>query len=272
MPSPFPIHLCQPDASKSCAACCGIYNFVLNDRAHTLQRLNRNTEAIGRASDGDAVCIKAHTHRYRSADNGEAKRFESVFNCEYAGFLNGKRTLTGCLLHPQRHHGRDLRDHSFYGSQLCEGHFCLSYYYLTLTEQQLVVNTLDDWYLYGLVITDIDLVKGYVQAVANRLGEVPDPAKACHSPLKQKVRDFFQWKLSWPFQPSTPDRFGKYLFRGEHYEEIRIPYHEWHRKRSPYHSILAALGSEFSTPQELDQANALIESGVTDFVRTYEGN
>lgn len=266
----FPIHLCQPDASKSCAACCGIYNFILNDRFHTVQRLSRNTRALRCADRGRTECLQAHARAFRSPDNGEAKRFETVFNCEYVGFLNEDETLTGCLLHPARHRGRDLRDHSFYGAQLCEGHFCLSYYYLTLAEQQLVVNTLDDWYLYGLVITDIDLVKGYFQAVANRLGESIDPFKAARFPLKQKVRDFFHWKLSWPFSPLKPDRFGKYLFKGESYEEIRIPYGRWHRKPSAHHSVLTALGSEFSTSAELDRAEALIEESVLDFVKAYE--
>ncbi|MBU1208698.1 MAG: hypothetical protein KKH04_17535 [Proteobacteria bacterium] len=38
---------------------------------------------------------------------------------------------------------------------------CLSYTHLTKVEQSAVFMALDDWYLYGLVITDIDLVKGF---------------------------------------------------------------------------------------------------------------
>lgn len=266
----FPIHLCRPDTLKSCAACCGIYNFVLNDREHIYQRLSRNSLALSDADCKDTQCFRQHSQKFRSEDNGPRKLFETIFNCEYAGFLNEENTQVGCLLHPQRHRDRDLRDLSFHGAELCEGHFCLSYYYLSLHEQQLVVNTIDDWYLYGLVITDIDFVKGYSQAVANRLGETIDPVRVCEPFLKKKVQRFFEWKLSWPFRPSRPDRFGKYVFHGESYEEIHIPYHRLHRKPSPYHSILTALGSDFSTGDELDQANGLIQQNILDFVRAYE--
>jgi hypothetical protein len=38
---------------------------------------------------------------------------------------------------------------------------CPSYPHLTKVEQAAVFTVLDDWYLHGLVITDIDLVKGF---------------------------------------------------------------------------------------------------------------
>jgi hypothetical protein len=38
---------------------------------------------------------------------------------------------------------------------------CPSYPHLTQVEQAAVFMALDDWYLHGLVITDIDLVKGF---------------------------------------------------------------------------------------------------------------
>ena len=57
----------------------------------------------------------------------------------------------------------DYRGVSFYGQELCDGHFCPSYYYISQNEKQALLHILDDWYLYGLVITDIDLVKGLFQ-------------------------------------------------------------------------------------------------------------
>ena len=69
--------------------------------------------------------------------------------------------MVGCLLHPMVNNGKDLREHSFYGKELCASHECPSYIYLTEEEKKSVIYGADDWYIYGLVITDIDFVKGY---------------------------------------------------------------------------------------------------------------
>jgi hypothetical protein len=264
----FPLHLCQPDAGKSCAACCGIYNFIDNDRSAAVARLRANSRAVAEAGCSDRVALCRHADRMRPAYNGPAKRFATIFNCEYVGFLNREETRVGCLLHPARQDG-DLRGLSFYGAELCRDHFCLSYYYLTQAEQQLVINTVDDWYLYGLVITDIDLVKGLFEAVSNRLGEAIKPQCFFTESLKERVAGFFRWKLTWPFRSTAANRFGKYRFSGEYYEEARIPYELWERVPSPYHPILLALGSELRTAAELDQAESLLDRAIDDVVRAY---
>jgi hypothetical protein len=259
MPQPsFPVHLCQPDPGKSCAACCGIYNFGANGRAAVHERLARNTRALA----GDLVRhrgrIRRHSRLYRVVDNGSDKRFETIFNCEFVGFLDATETRIGCLLHPGRHDGHDLRHCSFYGKSLCVGHFCFSYSYLSEAEQRLAVHAIDDWYLYGLVISDIDLVKGFYEAVSNRLGEGLKVERAAGPELKARLAAFFRLKTTWPFRSKASNRFGKYLFRGEHYEQIGIPYSAWHRSPSVYDRILIALGSELENASELEQAESLL--------------
>jgi hypothetical protein len=46
------IHLCQPDATKSCAACCGIYNYVENTRDELEQRFLYRTRLFERVREG----------------------------------------------------------------------------------------------------------------------------------------------------------------------------------------------------------------------------
>lgn len=268
--SGFPVHLCQPDATKSCAACCGIYNFVANEKRQVEQRLRRNTQALSALSQAPGDQIRRHSEHYRQLDNGSGKRFATLFNCEFAGFLDPARRQVGCLLHPLRHDGCDFRQSSFYGAELCAGHFCLSYHYLTEPEQRLVVNAVDDWYLYGLVITDIDLVKGLYDAVSNRLGAGMKPERARQPHLKTHLSAFFQLKTDWPLRSKSPDRFGKYRFTGEDYRDIRIPYERWHRRPSAYDRILVALGTEPSGPADLDRAEALIAAHLDAIVAAYE--
>lgn len=262
-PPRFPIHLCQPDPHKSCAACCGIYNFKDNSRRAVSLRLRRNSVLVGnegRTATPDVLAL--HSEKWRSRDNGPAKRFETVFNCEFVGFLDEAHRRVGCLLHPLRHNGKDLRHCSFYGQELCDGHFCPSYHYLTVNEQAFVVKSLDDWYLYGLVITDIDLVKGVYQAVSDRLGEAVQPRLLAHPPVQKALQRLWQWKLRWPYRRPGCDGFGKYLFMGDHYEELHIPYERWGAHPSAYHRILLALGSVFQSLEELRDAERIIDLGL----------
>jgi hypothetical protein len=267
----FPLHLCQPDNGKSCAACCGIYNFVDHGRGSTRERLRRNTQAF-RVSEADLErCLSEHTRSCRSLDNGSAKQFATIFNCEFVGFLDEREKLVGCLLHPAMR-TRDERNRSFYGRELCGGHFCLSYYYLTHSEQDLVIYCLDDWYLYGQVITDIDLVKGYYEALSNRLGEAVNRRHIRNARMITAVEHFFRWKLNWPFRSQAPDRFGKYCFHGDDYREVQIPYERWAHPPSRYDRILVALSSDLRDVAELYRAEALIEQAVESFVHMAVGS
>ena len=96
----------------------------------------------------------------------------------------------GCLLHPAQNGGNDMRDVSFYGRELCDGHFCPSYHFLSRTEQRILLDLLDDWYLYGLCLTDIDLVKGYFRHLADSLGEMPPPERFRGEPPGRSPADF----------------------------------------------------------------------------------
>lgn len=266
----FPIHLCQPDESKSCAACCGIYNFLSNDRRHVASRLLRNTLALRCLVPEEESVLLSHSRRYRLQDNGEGKLFQTIFNCEFVGFLDDRFRRVGCLLHPERLGGVDLRDHSFYGRDLCRDHFCLSYYYLTPDEQRLVVKTTRDWYLYGLTITDIDLVKGVFQILSDRVGEAVDVSLVTESShLKAIVSRLWRYKLDWPYRMQGVARLGKYIFKGEEYREVRIPYGRYHRRVSPFDRLFVAYGSEFRTGNDIDDAEALIFRIVEDFARGY---
>jgi hypothetical protein len=156
----------------------------------------------------------------------------------------------------------------------CCGHFCLSYYYLTHSEQELVSYCLNDWYLYGLVITDIDFVKGYCEALSNRLGETVNRRHIRNEHMMAMVEAFFRWKLNWPFRSCAPDRFGKYRFHGDDYRELRIPYERWKQPPSRHDRILTALASELRDAAELARAETLIDQAMECFVRmavNYDG-
>ncbi len=257
-------HLCQPDESKSCGACCGLYNYQVNSRAVLIDRLRRRTEIFA-ALRGDPD----HYRREVAALEG-AKLYETIYNCEFLGFVDKGYKRVGCLLHPQFNNGADLRGISFYGEELCRQHLCPSHEKLTTAEKEVVIRLLDDWYLYGLCITDIDLIKSYLFHIQNAVGEECDPARLDTRPtLKRLMQEFFSWKEHWPFRRKEALRFGKYYFVEGEYHIARIDYEGLGLDPSPYDGIFLSLASEFGDRAEVSAAEEMVRKNIEGVIALY---
>lgn len=259
--------LCQPDPSKSCGACCGLYNWEDHSRAALTRLLEKRTSlffSLGR----DPENFRQAYAREKIPPN--PKLLETIYNCEFLGFLDGEKKRVGCLLHPSLNEGRDLRDHCFYGKEICAGHYCPSHAHLTPVEQKSVLLALEDWYLYGLVITDIDLVKDFFHQVQSRLGDSLREERLENFRVREALREFFALKECWKFA-SGQNRLGKYDFSHSEYQIARIVYgKEWKMKPSRFDKILLALESEFQTREEVFEAESIVDWKIAEFVKAYE--
>ncbi|OPY15755.1 MAG: hypothetical protein A4E70_00861 [Syntrophus sp. PtaU1.Bin005] len=264
------VHLCQPDSCKSCGACCGLYNYAESGRESLICRLRWRTALFPEIvkSPGD---LDHYSNLVRSSED-QARRYEVIYCCEYLGFLDPGEKRVGCLLHPLQNGGVDLRGVSFYGRELCDGHFCPSYTYLTKEEKLALIFVLDDWYLYGLCVTDIDLVKSYFRMVGDRLLETPHPEKMKSEPLRKIVREFFELKLAWPYSDPAVNRLGKYFFDGSEYRIDRIDYEALGCKTSRFDSILLSLSSRFTGRDELLAAEKILQGHIDAFVEAYSAS
>jgi hypothetical protein len=261
------IHLCQPDADKSCGACCGLYNYADSTKESVVARLRRRTDlfrTIAVCPDGVREFSEMVVH-----SEDQKKLYEVIYCCEYVGFLDDGEKKVGCLLHPERSNGIDLRGASFYGKKLCEGHLCPSYHYLTKAEQLALINSTDDWYLYGLCVTDIDLVKSYFRLISEKVCEMPSPDIFKKGAFREIFLRFLSFKISWPFRSTAANRFGKYYFDGSEYMINRIDYEKLGCGKSRFDNIFISLSSEFKNLKELREGEILIESNIDEFVRTY---
>jgi hypothetical protein len=257
-------HLCQPDASKSCGACCGLYNYQDNSRAVVTERLRRRTECF--------AALRGNPDLYRHAVEAfeGAKLYETIYNCEFLGFVDEGHKRVGCLLHPDINEGRDLRVISFYGEDLCRQHLCPSHEKLTMAEKEVVIRLLDEWYLYGLCITDIDLIKTYLFHIQNAVGEVFDPVRLDTRPtLKRLMQEFLSWKEHWPFRRKEALRLGKYYFLEGKYRIARIDYEGLGLDPSPYDGILLSLASEFMDRAEVSAAEGMVRKNVEGVIAGY---
>jgi hypothetical protein len=264
--NPF-VHLCQPDAGKSCGACCGIYNYADSTRESLVERLRQRTayyrDNVKDVEDAklfsDVICMK----------EDQQKLYDVIYCCEYVGFLDDEETKVGCLLHPFQCLGVDLRELSFYGRELCDGHFCPSYTYLSREEKLSLIYIIDDWYLYGLCVTDIDLVKEYFRMTSDAVSEMPASRKFMDESLKAIALRFFNYKVSWPYRCLDVHRFGKYYFDGSQYMIHHIDYERLGCERSRFDKIFLSLCSEFRTVQEVEDAERMIQANIDEFVRIY---
>ncbi len=261
-------HLCQPDPGKSCGACCGLYNYADSSRDSLAERLRARTlrfRRMGRSPE-ELHAFSA----WVTANEDPAKRYEVIYCCEYLGFLDEAEKRVGCLLHPACNNGSDLRDVSFYGRELCRGHLCPSFTYLTGTERAILIAVLDDWYLYGLCVTDIDFTKQYVKFVADRLGQSPRAASFRTGEARRKAHKYLSLKVHWPFRDPSVKRLGKYYFDGSSYMIDRIDYGKLGCDPSRFDMIFASLSSVFSGERELRRAEEIIEAHISDTVRALQ--
>lgn len=197
------------------------------------------------------------------------KLFGPIHNCPFVGFIDAERRRVGCMIHPLNNRGRELRDISLYGADICNGHECPSFSYLTETEKLGVASVIDDWYLYGLVICDIDLVKEFFTILANLLGEEIKPDLLARGRVREAALAFFSLKESWPFS-SKQNRFGKYSFSISEYRlERQLGAQRLSIPPSPYHKIFLSLASDFSNRRQFDDAHRIVEECMDDFLAAY---
>lgn len=264
MPNDASFRLCQPGGGKSCAACCGIYNYVDSTREALHRRLHRRTERF--CADVREVEDLPAFSRAILATEDQARRFDVIHCCEYVGFLDEEENLVGCLLHPALNGGADRRDVSFYGRELCSGHACPSYHFLSPLEKKACTDLLDDWYLYGLCVTDIDLVKGYLRHIGDRLGEMPAAEMFWRESVRTIARNFFAYKSTWPFRSPEVNRLGRFYFDGSQHMIHPIDYDRLGRARSRYDGIFLSLSSLFRNGYELDHAEQMISGNIEALV------
>jgi hypothetical protein len=259
--------LCQPDAGKSCGACCGLYNYVDSSREALARRLAARTKRFREMVKGPDDIPRYAESTFAVEDF--RKRYEVIYCCEYLGFLDDAEKRVGCLVHPMQNNGVDMRTRSFYGQEVCAGHICPSHHFIPVFQQNILLKIIDDWYLYGLCLTDIDLVVTYFRLIADRIGQELKPEAFDDDALKNIALEYFHWKTTWPFRCVEANRLGKYYFDGSQYMISHIDYEKFGRDISPHNAIFLSLSSEFHQTEELAAAEKMVGSNIERFLSAY---
>lgn len=199
------LHLCQPGSHKSCGWCCGLYNTRHASRNALVCKLRARTKEFA-STERNLAAIQRFSEK--TIQNEQSRLFDPEFySCEFVGFLDIRETRVGCMLHPlaQGNQSIDWRGLSFHGAMACQGFFCRSYRELSSAEKWVILATIHDWYLYGMVISDADYARVFFRLAAERVGRQIDPEKLVAPPASGLVHEFFHWKIDWPYRNHAPN-------------------------------------------------------------------
>lgn len=253
-------YLCQVDRSVSCGACCGLYNVadlsreILEDR---LARRSRRFAGIERTEDA--------IEKFRRETLGwtpEEHPFPQFYHCPFLGLVGRGRTRVGCLLHPQSqgNQGRDLRYASYYGAKACAAYFCPSCRIIPSRHLMILRDLFDDWYDYGLIITEHRLLTAVFTSLEMRLDRPIGPADVpLRSRAADRLRDMLRLKLAWPHRSPEAPGPCHFPFDNGLYPRSEIAWPAPLRPEPLYGTILQEMESQFSSAQDVDQALALVD-------------
>lgn len=254
-------HLCQPGRGASCGACCGLYNFRDHSRATLTERLAAQTDTV-RPLPKEPEAYQAAARALLEAR--PAPLFPAVRVCPLLGFLDAERTQVGCLGHPKVTGGVDLRDCGVYRADICETFTCPSFTWLTDAQARLVQAACADWYLYGLVITDVEFVRGCLRLLEWELAGPVDPQALLARPeALEAVRQLFALKETAPDRGTHAAVFGRFTQDTEGEPVSRtLDYAALGARAAPEDEVVLCLGYVPTGLEALTRARELVRTHV----------
>jgi hypothetical protein len=263
-------YLCQAGETVSCGACCGLYNVVDASPAALSRILAHRSELFDRVAGGMDAILEFERH-IRGVESREYPLLD-FHHCPYIGLVGEGYVRVGCLLHPlnPKNKGMDYRGLSYYGGMTCRVYFCPSAKGLDANISKIVKSTVQDWYTYGLVITENRLLAALFDQLKTRIGIPMDAASVSAGPqLAQSFRRLFQLKVNWPFKDKHHEYIGNYFFNDGLCPRPPINYGATGTTCSPYDAIFQELVSVFSTRKELKAAEKMLDGRIEDIARIY---
>ena len=263
---PGGVYLCQINESVSCGACCGLYNLPNLYHEDLVKNLRVRTDAFSKTPRevSNILCFGEKLCH----DTQKNAPFPEFHHCPYVGLIGDEFTRIGCLLHPlaDKNNGVDFRGLSYYGGMACRIYFCPSYRLIPDRVKMIIRATIKDWYAYGLIITEWDFINSCFQEIEARLGSRLYLNSISEHALSY-IGQLLRIKLNWPFRsPRWP--VVNYFFQDRTDRPPEIKYKKMGSKPSCYHSILYSLASYFSSKQELQNAENILNCHFENIVKS----
>ena len=254
------MYLCQVSETVSCGACCGLYNLpdVSRDKLELL--LLKRTEDFASVPRTEDEIFEFK--RRNKAPHRLSRPFPQFHHCPFLGLIGGEKKCVGCLLHPAGagNNGVDYRRLSWYGEMACRTYFCPTTQKLPTVFQAILLQVFDNWYDFGLIVTERFLLTAYFKEIENRLGRpvaVSDYTR--HSEAARAFKDFADLKSTWVFRRHDAPGPCNFFFENGLYRRPAVFRAAPDIRLSPYEHILIELDTGFSSGEEVDAADQLLD-------------
>lgn len=262
------IYFCQVSETVSCGACCGLYNLPDLSREKLEILLSKRTEAFASVPRTEDEIYEFQ--RKNKGPHRLSRPFSQFHHCPFLGLIGGKKSRVGCLLHPAAtgNNGVDYRSLSWYGEQACRTYFCPSTQQLPTVYQSILIQAIDDWYVFGLIVTEHALLTAYFKEVESRLGrQVTESDYTQNIGARDALREFAELKSKWLYRRDDSPGPCNFFFENGLYPRAEVFRATPDIRQSPYEKILRELESGFASAKELDAADQLLEDLISRTVR-----
>lgn len=253
-------YLCQVSETVSCGACCGLYNLPdLSRKTLDTILFKRTVDFASVPRTEDAIF---EFQRKNKGPNRLSRPYSQFHHCPFLGYIGCEKRTVGCLLHPEAtgNNGTDYRCFSWYGEQACRLYLCPSAKQLSAQYKKVLKLVIDDWYLYGLLVTEYRLVTGYFKEIESRLGrQVTVADYVDNKKTREALNRFLGLKLNWSYRrPESPGPCN-YFFENGLYDRPTVFRAHPEIRKSHFEEILKELDSGFASDEELLAAEIILE-------------
>ena len=253
-------YLCQVNETVSCGACCGLYNLPNLSREKLEILLTMRTESfvlVPRTEDGIFLFQRKNKGPHRLS-----RPFPQFHHCPFLGLIGGEKSRVGCLLHPATpgNNGVDYRSLSWYGEQACRTYFCPATNKLPTVYQSILMQCIDDWYDFGLMVTEYALLTAYFKEIEALLGrDIAVSDYAQNVGARAAFREFAELKSKWPYRRHDSPGPCNFFFENGLYPRTAVFRASPDIRLSSYEKILRELDTGFSSVEEVVAADRLLE-------------
>ena len=258
--TPGGVYLCQVGPAVSCGACCGLYNMADPSRralTRCLVQRSRRFADVPRTAEKILAFAAAV-----AATEKPSRPLPTFHHCPFVGLIGEPPQRIGCLLHPAAtgNRGVDYRGLSYWGGMACGVYFCPTHRRVKAEYRRIARLVIDDWYLYGLVITEAGLLQAIGDELQARLAMPLDETACAHSPhLRQVLGRLLRLKCHWPFRRQSPAAVVNYFFEDGQYPRPPMDAQFLEQVNPRYAAIFRALDSRFASSTEFTAARDLLD-------------
>jgi hypothetical protein len=202
-----------------------------------------------------------------------SRPFPEFHHCPFLGLIGREKSRVGCLLHPDApgNNGADYRSLSWYGIQACRTYFCPATHKLPTIYQSILLQAIDDWYIYGLIVTEHALVTAYFKEMEFRLKRpimVSDYTQ--NTGVVAAFREFAELKIKWPYRSANFPGPCNYFFENSLYPRPAVFRKTSEIPQSRYENIFRELDSGFFSEEDIAAAERVLDDLFFKTVRAIE--